>query len=144
MTVVYSLDIERAKTYLKTTKKQETRKRLRMQQKNCLELVLGAENLRRLSAQQQQEKDEVEKFHVEEYKPSIDATQTTPDPKAEDGRQEIRGLGPDSALAKRFNISAYKEIVEEGIDPTSDLCIKKLINVRCEIIAHKFSRRKQS
>ena len=133
-------DIERAKTYLKTAQETGDAEAITDATEKLSRASAEAENLRRLSAQQQlKEKDEVE-VPVEEYKPSIDATQTTPDPKAEEWASRNTWFGTDSAMTfAAFGV--HKEIVEEGIDPTILIfIIKKLINV-CEIISKQVFRR---
>lgn len=131
-------DIERAKTYLKTAQETGDAEAITDATEKLSRASAEAENLRRLSAQQQlKEKDEVE-VPVEEYKPSINATQTTPDPKAEDWASKNTWFGTDSAMTfAAFGV--HKEIVEEGIDPTSDLYYQEVDKRMRDNFPHKFS-----
>ena len=131
-------DIERAKTYLKTAQETGDAEAITDATEKLSRASAEAENLRRLSAQQQlKEKDEVE-VPVEEYKPSINATQTTPDPKAEEWASRNTWFGTDSAMTfAAFGV--HKEIVEEGIDPTSDLYYQEVDKRMRDNFPHKFS-----
>ena len=131
-------DIERAKTYLKTAQETGDAEAITDATEKLSRASAEAENLRRLSAQQQlKEKDEVE-VPVEEYKPSINATQTTPDPKAEEWASRNTWFGTDSAMTfAAFGI--HKEIVEEGIDPTSDNYYQEVDKRMRDNFPHKFS-----
>jgi len=132
-------DIERAKTYLKTAQETGDAEAITDATEKLSRASAEAENLRRLSAQQQlREKDTAEEVPVEEYKPSINATQTTPDPKAEEWASRNTWFGNDSAMTfAAFGI--HKEIVEEGIDPTSDAYYQEVDKRLKDNFPHKFS-----
>lgn len=132
-------DIERAKSYLKTAQEAGDAEAITDATEKLSRASAEAENLRRLSAQQQlKEKDEAEEVPVEEYKPSINATQTTPDPKAEEWASRNTWFGTDSAMTfAAFGI--HKEIVEEGIDPTSDNYYQEVDKRMRDNFPHKFS-----
>ena len=132
-------DIERAKTYLKTAQETGDAEAITDATEKLSRASAEAENLRRLSAQQQlREKDQAEEVPVEEYKPSINATQTTPDPKAEEWASKNTWFGTDSAMTfAAFGV--HKEIVEEGIDPTSDTYYQEVDKRMRDNFPHKFS-----
>ena len=132
-------DIERAKTYLKTAQETGDAEAITDATEKLSRASAEAENLRRLSAQQQlREKDQAEEVPVEEYKPSINATQTTPDPKAEEWASKNTWFGTDSAMTfAAFGV--HKEIVEEGVDPTSDTYYQEVDKRMRDNFPHKFS-----
>ena len=98
-----------------------------------------AENLRRLSAQQQvREKNQPQEVPVEEYKPSLQPQAAGPDPKAEDWAKRNTWFGDDQAMTfAAFGI--HKELVEGGIDPTSDTYYSEVDKRMAETFPHKFS-----
>ena len=98
-----------------------------------------AENLRRLSAQQQvREKNQPQEVPVEEYKPTLQPQAAGPDPKAEDWAKRNTWFGDDQAMTfAAFGI--HKELVEEGVDPTSDSYYSEVDKRMAENFPHKFS-----
>ena len=98
-----------------------------------------AENLRRLSAQQQvREKNQPQEVPVEEYKPTLQPQAAGPDPKAEDWAKRNTWFGDDQAMTfAAFEI--HKELVEGGIDPTSDTYYSEVDKRMAETFPHKFS-----
>ena len=98
-----------------------------------------AENLRRLSAQQQvREKNQPQEVPVEEYKPTLQPQAAGPDPKAEDWAKRNTWFGDDQAMTfAAFGI--HKELVEGGIDPTSDTYYSEVDKRMAETFPHKFS-----
>ena len=79
-----------------------------------------AENLRRLSAQQQiREQKQAQQVPVESYQPTLQPEQPQVDPKAEAWAKKNSWFGDDQAMTfAAFGI--HKELVERGVDPTSD------------------------
>ena len=99
-----------------------------------------AENLRRLSAQQQvRQKSAPQEVPVEPYQPTLQPQQAAgPDPKAEKWAEKNTWFGDDQAMTfAAFGI--HKELVEEGVDPTSDNYYVQVDNRMAENFPHKFS-----
>jgi len=99
-----------------------------------------AENLRRLQAQQQvREKAKPEEVPVEAYQPTLQPEQAPgPDPKAEAWAEKNTWFGDDQAMTfAAFGI--HKELVEEGVDPTSDNYYSQVDKRMAENFPHKFS-----
>ena len=99
-----------------------------------------AENLRRLQAQQQvRAKAKPEEVPVEAYQPTLQPEQAPgPDPKAEAWAEKNEWFGDDQAMTfAAFGI--HKELVEEGVDPTSDSYYSEVDKRMAENFPHKFS-----
>jgi len=98
-----------------------------------------AENLRRLSAQQQvREKSRAQEVPVEQYQPTLQPQASGPDPKAERWAASNKWFGDDQAMTfAAFGI--HKELVEGGIDPTSDTYYSEVDKRMQENFPHKFS-----
>ena len=99
-----------------------------------------AENLRRLQAQQQvRAKAQPQEVPVEPYQPTLQPQQAAgPDPKAEKWAEKNTWFGDDQAMTfAAFGI--HKELVEEGVDPTSDNYYVQVDNRMAENFPHKFS-----
>ncbi len=99
-----------------------------------------AENLKRLQAQQQvREKAKPEEVPVEAYQPTLQPEQAPgPDPKAEAWAEKNEWFGDDQAMTfAAFGI--HKELVEEGVDPTSDNYYSQVDKRMAENFPHKFS-----
>tara|TARA_R110000765_G_scaffold76586_3_gene150088 strand:+ start:465 stop:1352 length:888 start_codon:yes stop_codon:yes gene_type:complete len=99
-----------------------------------------AENLRRLSAQQQvRQRAQPQEVPVEAYQPTLHPSQNRgPDPKAEKWAARNEWFGDDQAMTfAAFGI--HKELVEEGVDPTSDNYYVEVDNRMAENFPHKFS-----
>ena len=99
-----------------------------------------AENLRRLSAQQQiKNKTKEEEVPVEPYQPTLLPEQAAgPDPKAQAWAEKNKWFGDDQAMTfAAFGI--HKELVEEGVDPTSDNYYTEVDKRMAENFPHKFS-----
>jgi hypothetical protein len=99
-----------------------------------------AENLRRLQAQQQvREKAAPREVPVESYQPTLQPDQAPgPDPKAEAWAEKNEWFGDDQAMTfAAFGI--HKELVEEGVDPTSDKYYSEVDKRMAENFPHKFS-----
>jgi|TARA_R110000851_G_scaffold318971_1_gene483157 hypothetical protein len=98
-----------------------------------------AENLRRLSAQQQvREKNQPQEVPVEPYTPTLQPQAAGPDPKAEEWAAKNKWFGDDQAMTfAAFGI--HKELVESGIDPTSDMYYSEVDKRMQDNFPHKFS-----
>ena len=99
-----------------------------------------AENLKRLQAQQQvRAKAKPQEVPVEAYQPTLQPEQAPgPDPKAEAWAEKNTWFGDDQAMTfAAFGI--HKELVEEGVDPTSDNYYVQVDNRMAENFPHKFS-----
>ena len=98
-----------------------------------------AENLRRLSAQQQlREKNQPQEVPVEAYKPTLQPQAAGPDPKAEEWAKRNTWFGDDQAMTfAAFGI--HKELVESGYDPSSDDYYNEVDKRMQDNFPHKFS-----
>jgi len=98
-----------------------------------------AENLRRLAAQQKlKEQSQEQEVPVEPYQPSLQPQAAKPDPKAEEWAQRNTWFGDDQAMTfAAFGI--HKELVEGGVDPTSDAYYNEVDKRMAETFPHKFS-----
>jgi len=98
-----------------------------------------AENLRRLSAQQQiREKNQSQAVPVEGYTPTLQPQAAGPDPKAEEWAKRNTWFGDDQAMTfAAFGI--HKELVEGGVDPISDTYYSEVDKRMSETFPHKFS-----
>lgn len=99
-----------------------------------------AENLRRLAAQQQiREQKQAQEVPVESYQPSLQPDQPQVDPKAEAWAKRNEWFGDDQAMTfAAFGI--HKELVEQGVDPTSDEYYQMVDNKMRDNFPHKFSQ----
>ena len=97
-----------------------------------------AENLKRLSVQQ---KLKQEKEGNKEYRPTLQPQQQSapPDPKAESWAAKNGWFGEDQAMTfAAFGI--HKELVDEGVDPTSDSYYSEVDKRIREYFPQKFSQ----
>ena len=99
-----------------------------------------AENLRRLAAQQQiREQKQAQEVPVESYQPSLQPEQPQVDPKAEAWAKKNEWFGDDQAMSiAAFGV--HKELVEQGVDPTSDEYYQMVDNKMRDNFPHKFSQ----
>ncbi len=99
-----------------------------------------AENLRRLAAQQQiREQKRAQEVPVESYQPSLQPEQPQVDPKAEAWAKKNEWFGDDQAMTfAAFGV--HKELVEQGVDPTSDEYYQMVDNKMRDNFPHKFSQ----
>tara|TARA_R100000655_G_scaffold27696_2_gene56385 strand:- start:5911 stop:6792 length:882 start_codon:yes stop_codon:yes gene_type:complete len=99
-----------------------------------------AENLRRLAAQQQiREQKQAQEVPVESYQPSLQPEQPQVDPKAEAWAKKNEWFGDDQAMTfAAFGV--HKELVEQGVDPTSDEYYQMVDNKMRDNFPHKFSQ----
>ena len=98
-----------------------------------------AENLRRLAAQQKvREQSQEQEVPAEPYQPTLQPQAAGPDPKAEEWAKRNTWFGDDQAMTfAAFGI--HKELVEGGVDPTSDTYYSEVDRRMAETFPHKFS-----
>lgn len=98
-----------------------------------------AENLRRLAAQQKlREQSQEQEVPAEPYQPTLQPQAAGPDPKAEEWAKRNTWFGDDQAMTfAAFGI--HKELVEGGVDPTSDTYYTEVDRRMAETFPHKFS-----
>ena len=98
-----------------------------------------AENLRRLAAQQKlREQSQEQEVPAEPYQPTLQPQAAGPDPKAEEWAKKNTWFGDDQAMTfAAFGI--HKELVEGGVDPTSDAYYNEVDRRMAETFPHKFS-----
>ena len=132
-------EIERAKTALREAQDAGDGEAVANATEKLSRVSAEAENLRRLSAQQQiREKNQAQEVPVEEYQPTLQPQAAGPDPKAEEWAKQNTWFGDDQAMTfAAFGI--HKELVEGGIDPTSDTYYSEVDKRMAETFPHKFS-----
>jgi len=98
-----------------------------------------AENLRRLSAQQHvRQRRQSQEVPVQPYQPTLQPQAAGPDPKAEAWAKNNEWFGDDQAMTfAAFGI--HKELVEQGVDPTSDEYYRRVDEEMRNNFPHKFS-----
>ena len=98
-----------------------------------------AENLRRLSAQQQvRQRRQAQEVPVEPYQPTLQPQAAGPDPKAEKWAKNNEWFGDDQAMTfAAFGI--HKELVDGGVDPTSNEYYDRVDEEMRNNFPHKFS-----
>ena len=99
-----------------------------------------AENLRRLSAQQQvRARNKPQEVPVEPYQPTLQAEAAGPDPKAEAWAANNKWFGDDQAMTfAAFGI--HKQLVDEGVNPSSDSYYTEVDQRMKDNFPHKFSK----
>jgi len=132
-------EIERAKTALREAQDAGDGEAVANATEKLSRVSAEAENLRRLSAQQQiREKNQPQEVAVEPYQPTLQPQAVGPDPKAEEWAKQNTWFGDDQAMTfAAFGI--HKELVEGGIDPTSDTYYNEVDKRMAENFPHKFS-----
>ena len=98
-----------------------------------------AENLRRLSAQQHvRQQKQSQEVPVQPYQPTLQPQAAGPDPKAERWAKNNEWFGDDQAMTfAAFGV--HKELVEGGVDPTSDEYYRRVDEEMRNNFPHKFS-----
>ena len=98
-----------------------------------------AENLRRLSAQQHvRQQKQSQEVPVQPYQPTLQPQAAGPDPKAEAWAKNNEWFGDDQAMTfAAFGV--HKELVEGGVDPTSDEYYRRVDEEMRNNFPHKFS-----
>ena len=97
------------------------------------------EKLRRLSAQQQvRQQRQAQEVPVEPYQPTLQPQAAGPDPKAEKWAKNNEWFGDDQAMTfAAFGI--HKELVDGGVDPTSNEYYDRVDEEMRNNFPHKFS-----
>ena len=134
-------DIERAKSFLKEAQESGDGDGVANATEKLSRASAEAENLRRLSAQQQiRDKQTAQEVPVEAYRPTLQPQQTAgPDPKAEAWAARNEWFGDDQAMTfAAFGV--HKQLVESGIDPASDNYYSQVDQKMQENFPHKFSQ----
>ena len=98
-----------------------------------------AENLRRLSAQQHvRQQRQSQEVPVQPYQPTLQPQAAGPDPKAEKWAKNNKWFGDDQAMTfAAFGI--HKELVDGGVDPTSDEYYARVDEEMRNNFPHRFS-----
>jgi len=132
-------EIERAKTALREAQDAGDGEAVANATEKLSRVSAEAENLRRLAAQQKLRESQPKKeVFVEPYRPSLQPQAAGPDPKAEQWAKKNTWFGDDQAMTfAAFGI--HKELVEGGIDPTSDTYYNEVDKRMAETFPHKFS-----
>ena len=132
-------EIERAKTALIEAQDAGDGQAVANATEKLSRVSAEAENLRRLAAQQKLRESQLkQEVPVEPYRPSLQPQAAGPDPKAEQWAKKNTWFGDDQAMTfAAFGI--HKELVEGGIDPTSDTYYNEVDKRMAETFPHKFS-----
>jgi len=131
-------DIERAKENLRTAQELGDGDAVATATEKLSRSAAEAENLKRLSAQQQVRAQNVEQSVSEVPQQRFEQPEPEPDPKAQEWANNNNWFGKDQAMTyAAFGI--HKELVEEGIDPTSDGYYSKVDQRMKEYFPNKFS-----
>ena len=132
-------EIERAKTMLREAQDSGDGGAVADATEKLSRVSAEAENLRRLSAQQQvRERNQPQEVPVQPYQPTLQPQESGPDPKAEQWAKKNTWFGDDQAMTfAAFGI--HKELVEGGIDPTSDQYYSEVDKRMQDNFPHKFS-----
>ena len=129
-------DLERAKIHLKDAQEQGDGDAIATATEQLSRSAAEHENLRRLSAQQKVRAQSTEQQVEVPAAPSQQPPQ--PDPKAQKWADKNEWFGSDQAMTyAAFGI--HKELVEEGIDPSSDGYYSKVDGKMKEYFPNKFS-----
>ena len=132
-------EIERAKTLLKDAQNSGDGGAIADATEKLSRVSAEAENLRRLTAQQQiRERDTSKEVPVQEQ-PNLQYQSRQTDPKAEEWAKNNVWFGTDQAMTfAAFGI--HKELVENGVDPTSDTYYIEVDKRMKDNFPHKFSQ----
>jgi len=129
-------DVERAKSNLKDAQELGDGDAIATATENLSRSAAESENLKRLSAQQQLRQQRVEQQVAQV--PSQSQSPPAPDPKAEEWASKNKWFGDDQAMTfAAFGI--HKELVELGMDPSSDDYYVQVDSRMQEYFPQKFS-----
>jgi len=129
-------DVERAKSNLKDAQELGDGDAIATATENLSRSAAESENLKRLSAQQQLRQQRVEQQVAQV--PSQSQSPPAPDPKAEAWASKNKWFGDDQAMTfAAFGV--HKELVELGVDPTSDDYYVQVDSRMQEYFPQKFS-----
>ena len=129
-------DVERAKSNLKDAQELGDGDAIATATENLSRSAAESENLKRLSAQQQLRQQRVEQQVAQA--PSQSQAPPAPDPKAEAWASKNKWFGDDQAMTfAAFGV--HKELVEQGMDPSSDDYYVQVDSRMQEYFPQKFS-----
>ena len=129
-------DVERAKSNLKDAQELGDGDAIATATENLSRSAAESENLKRLSAQQQLRQQRFEQQAAQV--PSQPQPPPAPDPKAEAWASKNKWFGDDQAMTfAAFGV--HKELVEQGMDPSSDDYYVQVDNRMQEYFPQKFS-----
>ena len=129
-------DVERAKSNLKDAQELGDGDAIATATENLSRSAAESENLKRLSAQQQLRQQRVEQQVAQA--PSQPQPPPAPDPKAEAWASKNKWFGDDQAMTfAAFGV--HKELVEQGMDPSSDDYYVQVDSRMQEYFPQKFS-----
>ena len=129
-------DVERAKSNLKDAQELGDGDAIATAPENLSRSAAESENLKRLSAQQQLRQQRVEQQVAQA--PSQPQAPPAPDPKAEAWASKNKWFGDDQAMTfAAFGV--HKELVEQGMDPSSDDYYVQVDSRMQEYFPQKFS-----
>ena len=129
-------DVERAKSNLKDAQELGDGDAIATATENLSRSAAESENLKRLSAQQQLRQQRVEQQVAQA--PSQPQAPPAPDPKAEAWASKNKWFGDDQAMTfAAFGV--HKELVEQGMDPSSDDYYVQVDSRMQEYFPQKFS-----
>ena len=129
-------DLERAKINLKDAQELGDGDAIATATENLSRSAAESENLKRLSAQQQLRQQRAEQQPAQV--PSQSQSPPAPDPKAEERASKNKWFGDDQAMTfAAFGV--HKELVEQGVDPTSDDYYVQVDSRMQEYFPQKFS-----
>ena len=129
-------DLERAKINLKDAQELGDGDAIATATENLSRSAAESENLKRLSAQQQLRQQRAEQQPAQV--PSQSQSPPAPDPKAEEWASKNKWFGDDQAMTfAAFGV--HKELVEQGVDPTSDDYYAQVDSRMQEYFPQKFS-----
>ena len=129
-------DLERAKINLKDAQELGDGDAIATATENLSRSAAESENLKRLSAQQQLRQQRAEQQPAQA--PRQSQAPAAPDPKAEEWASKNKWFGDDQAMTfAAFGV--HKELVEQGVDPTSDDYYAQVDSRMQEYFPQKFS-----
>ena len=129
-------DLERAKINLKDAQELGDGDAIATATENLSRSAAESENLKRLSAQQQLRQQRAEQQPAQV--PSQSQSPPAPDPKAEEWASKNKWFGDDQTMTfAAFGV--HKELVEQGVDPTSDDYYVQVDSRMQEYFPQKFS-----
>ena len=133
-------DLERAKSTLKEAQEQGDADAIASATEKLSRSAAEAENLRRLSAQQQARKVSNEQEYVEEI-PNFTqqaSPNPQPDPKAEAWAEKNEWFGNDQAMTYAA-FGVHRQLIDEGVDPNTEDYYNKVDQRIKEYFPQKFS-----
>ena len=129
-------DLERAKSNLKDAQELGDGDAIATATENLSRSAAESENLKRLSAQQQLRQQRAEQQPAQA--PRQSQAPAAPDPKAEEWASKNKWFGDDQAMTfAAFGV--HKELVEQGMDPSSDDYYVQVDSRMQEYFPQKFS-----